>query len=43
VIGCGNSTLSARLYEEGYHNLVNVDYSAVVIDKMAKVRTGQEP
>ena len=34
VVGCGNSTFSADLYDEGYENITNIDYSPVVIDKM---------
>ena len=33
-IGCGNSTLSVSLYEEGFENITNVDYSEVVIHNM---------
>jgi len=33
VIGCGNSSLSSSLYSDGYHSIVNVDFSAVVIEK----------
>lgn len=34
VVGCGNSSFSADLYDCGYWNIVNIDYSQVVIDKM---------
>ncbi|KAG9395231.1 Methyltransferase [Carpediemonas membranifera] len=34
VIGCGNSELSAYLYNQGYMNITNVDFSAVVIAEM---------
>lgn len=33
-IGCGNSELSAQLYDAGYANLTNVDFSEVVIREM---------
>lgn len=33
-LGCGNSKLARDLFSLGYTNLVNVDYSAVVIDRM---------
>lgn len=36
VVGCGNSTLSQDLYNEGYTNLVSSDYSQTVVDKMSK-------
>ena len=35
IVGCGNSTLSADMYAAGYTNIVNIDFSAVVIDCMA--------
>ncbi|WFD15571.1 hypothetical protein MARU1_001593 [Malassezia arunalokei] len=34
MLGCGNSTLSKDMYDDGYTHIVNLDYSAVVIDKM---------
>jgi hypothetical protein len=37
VLGCGNSDLSAQLYDAGFKNITNVDYSAVVIEKMKQV------
>ena len=36
VIGCGNSEFSHHLYDAGYTNIRNVDYSEVVIDEMKK-------
>lgn len=35
VVGCGNSTFSGDLYKAGFLNITNIDYSAVVIEKMA--------
>lgn len=35
MVGCGNSTFSGDLYKAGYHNITNIDYSGVVIEKMA--------
>lgn len=26
AIGCGNSTLSEQMYEDGYKNILNIDY-----------------
>ncbi|XP_030832553.1 EEF1A lysine methyltransferase 4-like [Strongylocentrotus purpuratus] len=34
MLGCGNSKLSLEMYEDGYHNIVNVDFSSVCIEKM---------
>ncbi|KAJ2330860.1 hypothetical protein GGI00_003513, partial [Coemansia sp. RSA 2681] len=34
MLGCGNSTLSSDMYDDGYQNIVNVDYSDVVIEQM---------
>lgn len=34
VVGCGNSELSSRLYEEGYHYITNGDFSSVCIEEM---------
>ncbi|KAK3697176.1 hypothetical protein QZH41_013556 [Actinostola sp. cb2023] len=34
VLGCGNSRLSEDLYDLGYHGLVNIDISDVVISQM---------
>ena len=35
VIGCGNSSLSAELYECGYRDITNIDFSETVIRKQA--------
>ena len=34
ILGCGISTVGARLYEEGYLYITNVDFSEVVIEYM---------
>ncbi|KZT25251.1 S-adenosyl-L-methionine-dependent methyltransferase [Neolentinus lepideus HHB14362 ss-1] len=34
MLGCGNSRLSEQMYNDGYNNIVNVDYSSVVIQQM---------
>ncbi|KAJ6530078.1 S-adenosyl-L-methionine-dependent methyltransferase [Mycena vulgaris] len=34
ILGCGNSTLSQDMYDDGYMNIVNIDYSLVVIEQM---------
>lgn len=40
TIGCGNSEFSHHMYDSGgYHNIHNLDYSAVVIDEMKAKNT----
>lgn len=34
VLGCGNSNFSNQLYDAGYHNIYNIDYSDLVIKEM---------
>lgn len=34
IVGCGNSPFSKDLYNAGFKNIVNIDYSSVLIDKM---------
>ena len=34
VLGCGNSEFSENMYDDAYHNIVNIDISAVVIEQM---------
>ncbi|KAL1423654.1 hypothetical protein MTO96_021028 [Rhipicephalus appendiculatus] len=34
IVGCGNSTLSADLYDSGYKNITSIDISDVVIRQM---------
>ncbi|KAG8222812.1 hypothetical protein J437_LFUL005018 [Ladona fulva] len=36
MLGCGNSNLSEQMYGDGYHNIVNIDYSDIVIGNMSK-------
>jgi hypothetical protein len=35
-LGCGNSNLSIDMYNDGFHNIVNIDYSSVVIENMQR-------
>lgn len=35
-IGCGNSRLAEELYNDGYGNIMNIDISQVLIDKMRR-------
>jgi 2-polyprenyl-3-methyl-5-hydroxy-6-metoxy-1,4-benzoquinol methylase len=43
IIGCGNSTFSSDLYDKGYCNIINIDYSQVVIKKMRELHSKQRP
>ncbi|KAI8321272.1 S-adenosyl-L-methionine-dependent methyltransferase [Martensiomyces pterosporus] len=42
MLGCGNSTLSGDMYDDGYENIVNVDYSDIVVGQMRQ-RTSHQP
>lgn len=41
--GCGNSKLSEDLYDVGYHSLVNIDISEVVIKQMSARNNAKRP
>lgn len=43
LVGCGNSSLSQNLYDSGFENLVNLDYSSVVIEKMRLLHQTKRP
>jgi ubiquinone/menaquinone biosynthesis C-methylase UbiE len=34
ILGCGNACFSEDLYDDGYHNVYNIDISSVVIEQM---------
>ncbi|KYO02074.1 hypothetical protein PRSY57_0406700 [Plasmodium reichenowi] len=34
--GCGNSNISNEFYEDGFKNIINIDYSEVVLENMRK-------
>ncbi|KIM44617.1 hypothetical protein M413DRAFT_442578 [Hebeloma cylindrosporum] len=36
MLGCGNSKLSEDMWEDGYRNIVNIDYSGILIEQMQK-------
>jgi len=35
-VGCGNSLLPEDMYDDGYHHIVNIDNSGIVIEQMAQ-------
>jgi len=35
MLGCGNSSLSKDMYDSGFHNITNVDFSHVLIERMS--------
>ncbi|SCZ94182.1 BZ3500_MvSof-1268-A1-R1_Chr12-2g03739 [Microbotryum saponariae] len=37
------AVLSANLYDKGYHSIVNLDYSPILIDKMEKMNSATRP
>ncbi|GAA5878185.1 hypothetical protein JCM16303_002875 [Sporobolomyces ruberrimus] len=43
MLGCGNSTLSKDLASDGYSDILNLDYSSVVIDKMKRLHEKEWP
>ncbi|PPQ62906.1 hypothetical protein CVT24_006304 [Panaeolus cyanescens] len=43
MLGCGNSTLSEDMWEDGYRNIVNIDYSPVLIQKMSARHSENRP
>lgn len=43
MLGCGNSKLSEDMYDFGYHNILNIDISTVVIDQMKERNQEQRP
>ncbi|XP_060574062.1 EEF1A lysine methyltransferase 4-like isoform X2 [Ruditapes philippinarum] len=34
MLGCGNSSLSEEMYNDGYKHITNIDFSPIVIEKM---------
>ncbi len=43
VVGCGNSTLSADLYDVGYREVVSIDVSEVVVRQMREQHGRDRP
>lgn len=42
VPGCGNSSLSADLYDVGFKNLSNIDVSEIVIKQMQRINSHRD-
>ena len=42
IPGCGNSSLGADLFNEGFENITNVDISSVVISQMNDLNKSKE-
>ena len=42
IIGCGNAPLSEDMYDDGYHNIFNIDISSVVINQMRERNSSRE-
>ena len=43
MLGCGNADLSANMYDNGYKNITNVDFSKVVIEQMINKNGVERP
>ena len=42
ILGCGLSGVGEALYDKGYRNIVNIDFSTVLIDRMQKKNLHRE-
>jgi hypothetical protein len=43
VPGCGNSRLSAAMYDAGFHKIVNVDFNKRVVAEMLRLNVRARP
>lgn len=43
VPGCGNSALSATMYDAGFHSIVNVDFNKRVVTEMLRLHVRARP
>ena len=43
VPGCGNSSLSADLYRDGFKNITNIDISNTVVNQMLELYKDKYP
>lgn len=42
MLGCGNAELSADMYDDGYLDITNIDYSKVCIDMMSEINKSRD-
>lgn len=42
IAGCGNSTLGCEMYDDGFHNITNIDISEVVINSMTDKNSSRD-
>lgn len=42
-VGCGSSTLPEEMYDDGFHKIVNIDISVVVVEQMLVRNRSQRP
>ncbi|KAF9480549.1 S-adenosyl-L-methionine-dependent methyltransferase [Pholiota conissans] len=43
MLGCGNSKLSEDMWEDGYQDIVNTDYSGVLVEQMKEKHSETRP
>ncbi|CDZ97181.1 Predicted spermine/spermidine synthase [Phaffia rhodozyma] len=43
MLGCGNSALGEAMYDEGWRNIVNIDYSGTLIQNMKALHSETRP
>lgn len=43
VAGCGNSELSAHMYDAGWTGITNIDFSRVIIEEMLRLHVRPRP
>jgi 2-polyprenyl-3-methyl-5-hydroxy-6-metoxy-1,4-benzoquinol methylase len=41
-VGCGNSRLSEEMHDDGYKQLVNIDFSPICVSAMKEKYKGRE-
>ncbi|RYG97514.1 class I SAM-dependent methyltransferase [archaeon] len=43
IVGCGNSSFSADIYDEGFHNITNIDFAESVITRLRELHVLSRP